>query len=81
MVEAAKHAPLYQPRTKLNDGALSFYAGRVVPPLDATAIRALLQQQPEIWLVGEEIPNLPEVSVQIMAQADELKLCRLQRIP
>jgi 4-amino-4-deoxy-L-arabinose transferase-like glycosyltransferase len=81
MVEAAGHTQLYQPRTKLNDGALSFYAGRVVPPVDTTEIAALLQQQPEIWLVGEEIPDLPGASVQIVAQADELKLCRLQRKP
>jgi hypothetical protein len=81
MVEAARHSPLYQPRTQLNDGALSFYAGRVVPPVDATEIAALLRQQPEIWLAGEEIPAVPGVAVQIVAQADELKLCRLQRKP
>lgn len=81
MAEAARHAPLYQPRTQLNDGALSFYAGRVVPPIDVAAIPALLQQQPEIWLAGEEIPALPDVTVQVVAQADELKLCRLQRKP
>jgi 4-amino-4-deoxy-L-arabinose transferase-like glycosyltransferase len=81
MVEAAKYAPLYQPRTQLNDGALSFYAGRVVPPVDAAEIPALLLQQPEIWLVGEEIPNLADARVQIVAQVDDLKLCRLQRKP
>jgi 4-amino-4-deoxy-L-arabinose transferase-like glycosyltransferase len=81
MIEAAQHTPLYQPRTKLNDGALSFYAGRVVPPIDAAEIPALLQQKPEIWLVGEEIPTLPDVTIQIASQAGELKLCRLQRKP
>jgi 4-amino-4-deoxy-L-arabinose transferase-like glycosyltransferase len=81
MVEAAKHAPLYQPRTQLNEGALSFYAGRVVPPVDAAEIPALLKHQPEIWLVGEEIPNLADAMVQIVAQVDDLKLCRLQRKP
>jgi hypothetical protein len=81
MAEATKHSPLYQPKTQLNDGALSFYAGRVVPPVDAAAVLALLQQQTEIWMVGEEIPALPDVTVLIMAQTGELKLCRLQRKP
>ena len=79
MAEAAQHALLYQPRTGLSDGALSFYAGRVVPPIDANEISALLQIQPELWLVGEQIPDLPDVRVQVVAQVNELKLCRLQR--
>lgn len=81
MAEAAKHTPLYQPRTKLNDGALSFYAGRIVPPIATAEIPALLQKSPEIWLVGEEIPTLPDVAIQVVSQVDELKLCRLQRKP
>lgn len=81
MIEAAKHSPLYQPRTGLNDGTLSFYAERVVPPIDATEIMALLQQQPEIWMVGENIPTLPGVTVKTVAQTDEMKLYRLQRKP
>lgn len=79
MPEAAKHAFLYQTRTALNDGALSFYAGRVVPPANAKEISILLQKQSEIWLVGEDIPELAGVSVQIEMQVDGLKLARLQR--
>lgn len=79
MAEAAKHAQLYQIRTALNDGALSFYAGRVVPPADATEIARLLQSQPEIWLVGEEIPALAGVTLQVEMEINGLKLCRLQR--
>ncbi len=81
MVEAAKHAPLYQIRTPLNDGALSFYAGRVVPPLSALEISRRLQEHPEIWLVGEEMPALSNVALQVVAQVDQLKLYRLQRKP
>lgn len=79
MVEAAKHGQLYQIRTSLNDGALSFYAGRVVPPVDATEIARLLQSQTEIWLVGEEIPALPDVALEVTMEVNGLKLCRLQR--
>lgn len=80
MIEAAKHSPLYQPRTQLNDGTLSLYARRVVPPIDAAEILALLKQQPEIWIAGENIEPMPNVTVTTVAQADELKLYRLQRI-
>lgn len=83
MAEAAKHAPLFQTRTSLNDGALSFYAGRVVPPVNSEEISKLLTKQNEIWVVGEEIPALTEteVALQITAQVDDLKLYRLQRKP
>lgn len=79
MAVAAQHAPLYQNRTGLNDGALSFYAGRVVPPVDAKGIALLLQSQAGIWLVGEAPPELPDVSSQVEMTVGELKLYRLQR--
>ncbi|MEO8409749.1 MAG: glycosyltransferase family 39 protein [Propionivibrio sp.] len=84
MQEAAirtTHSPLYQLRTPLNDGALSFYAGRVVPPADATELTQALENQPEVWVVGEERPVLPAASVEQVLSADELKLFRVQRKP
>jgi len=79
MAVAEKRAPLYQARTSLNDGTISFYAGRVVAPVSGKEISLLLKTQPEIWLVGNEIPELPDVSVQVDTQVDNLKLYRLQR--
>lgn len=81
MLEAAKHQPLYQIRTSLNDGALSFYAGRVVPPADATEIALLLQRKNEIWLVGEDIPAMPDVESQVTMEVHGLKLYRLRSKP
>lgn len=78
MAEAAKHSPLYQ---NGKDGALSFYAGRVVPPVDATDMTRLLQYRAEIWLVGEDVPALPGVASQITMEIDDLKLYRLRRSP
>jgi len=60
MATAAQHAPLYQFRTPLNNGALSFYAGRVVPPVDATEIGLLLQENSESWLIGAGAADLAD---------------------
>jgi 4-amino-4-deoxy-L-arabinose transferase-like glycosyltransferase len=79
LATAAQHAPLYQLRTVLNDGALSFYAGRVVPPADAAEIARLLQAQSEIWLIGAGLPELPGLDAQIEMKVDDLTLYRLQR--
>ncbi len=81
MAVAAQHAPLYQFRTGLNDGALSFYAGRVVPPVDAAEIAQLLQKQSELWLIGAGVPNLPGLDSQAEMRVEELTLYRLQRKP
>lgn len=72
--------PLYQLRiaTKPDDGALSFYAGRVVSPVTATQLPTLLQHNSQIWLVGEALPQLPSVEVKLEAETDDLKLYRLQ---
>ncbi len=78
---AVKHPRLYQMKGSLNNGALSFYARRVVAPVDATEISLLLKTQPEIWLIGKEVPELSDVSVQIDTQVDNLTLYRLQRKP
>jgi hypothetical protein len=79
MAEAAKYSPLYQPRTSLNDGTLSFYAKRVIPPIDDNEILHLLEQQTELWLVGEKLPELPHVFAHIELTVDNLKLYKLQK--
>ena len=78
---AVKHPRLYQMKGSPNNGALSYYARRVVAPVDATEISLLLKTQPEIWLIGKEVPELSDVSVQIDTQVDNLTLYRLQRKP
>lgn len=80
MEVAAKHTPLYQLRTSLNDGALSFYAGRVVPPVDAAEIVKLLKTNTEIWLIGSEVLDLPSISVTTSTRVENLALYRLQRL-
>src|SRR5690606_9016617 len=49
--------PLYQDRpndAKPGDGAISFYAGRVIPPVAAKDLPALIEKQGEIWLITEQ---------------------------
>lgn len=79
MAAAVKHTPLYQMRNSLNDGALSFYAGRVVAPVDKAEISLLLKTQPEIWLVSNDIPDLPGASLLVETQVDNLKLYQLKQ--
>lgn len=81
MQEAIRYTPLYQIKTPLNDGALSFYAGRVVPPAAPADIDRLLKEHRAIWLVGEELPELPGVSTQSLIEVDGLSLYQLQRQP
>ena len=81
MREAAALSPLYQAGPRPGRGELSFYAGRVVPPVDAADLPALLEKHPEIGFVGETVPSLPEVSVEPLGQADDLRLVRLTRRP
>lgn len=76
--------PLYQDRSIKGgegDGALSFYAGRVIPLVATKDLPALLEKQGEIWLITEQPPALEGVEVDIMASVDELDLCRLRRKP
>lgn len=77
-------APLYQDRSikgEAGDGALSFYAGRVIPPVAVEELPALLEQQGEIWLITEQPPSLEGIGIELVASVDELKLCRLRRAP
>jgi len=68
-------------RTGLNDGALSFYAGRVLPPLDAQEIGRALEHNGEIWLIGETLPELAGVAARVVSRVDNLTLFHLQRQP
>jgi len=77
MFKAAAHAPLYQSRP--GDGAISFYAGRVVPPISDQDIPALLQLHKEIWLVAQKLPMLKDIGVELVAESGDLKLLRLKR--
>ena len=76
--------PLYQDRpndAKPGDGAISFYAGRVIPPVAAKDLPALLEQRGEIWLITEQPPALEGIDVELVTSVDELNLCRLRRKP
>ena len=72
--------PLYQLHidSRPDDGALSFYAARVVAPVTAEQLPVLLQQNPQIWLVTEELPQLSAAKVELQAEADNLKLYKIQ---
>lgn len=80
MVNAQLYQPLYQLKSdsRLDDGALSFYAGRVVAPVREEALPALLQRYPTIWLVSADEPQVLGATVEVEAEADELKLYKLQ---
>jgi 4-amino-4-deoxy-L-arabinose transferase-like glycosyltransferase len=57
LMKKAKHyTPLYQ--ASPGDGAVSYYAGRVVPPIKEQDINQLLQQKQEFWLIAEQKPEL-----------------------
>jgi 4-amino-4-deoxy-L-arabinose transferase-like glycosyltransferase len=78
MTAAADHAPLYQ--FTPGDGAVSFYAGRVVPPIDDGGIDDLVRTHPDLWLITERMPAPGnDTFVQVVSEADKLKLLRLTR--
>ncbi|MCX7627575.1 MAG: glycosyltransferase family 39 protein [Methylophilaceae bacterium] len=80
MSEAVNYHPLYQLATNtIGDGALSFYAQRIVPPVSPSQLPQLLQQYPIVWVVGEDIPNMPHATVEIVRSIDQLKLFRIER--
>ena len=81
MAEAAKYPEIYQLRTGLNNGALSFHGGRVVRPIDATEIVRLLDDRSEFWLIAEDLPSIPGVVAQVMTEVEDLKLYGLRRQP
>jgi len=77
MSKTVAHAPLYQSRP--GDGAISFYAGRVVPPISDQDIAALLQTNREIWFVSQQQPMAKDIKVELVAESGELKLFKLKR--
>ncbi len=79
MSDTAGYSPLFQAGPKPGAGELSFYAGRVVRPVDAEELPELLDRYPNIWLVGEKLPELPNTSVVLVKQIDELRLVKLSR--
>lgn len=81
MREAAALSPLYQSGPRPGRGELSFYAGRVVPPVDKNELPTLLERHPEIWLVGETVTELVNVSVEPVKRIDDLILMRATRRP
>jgi len=64
-----------------SDGAISYYAGRVIPPLKADAILKLLSQQPEVLLIAKEMPNIAGVSAQAVSAEGQLTLWKLTLLP
>ena len=81
MREAVQYAPLFQSGPKPGRGELSFYAERVVRPVDAQEISELLGQHAELWLVGEDPPELTGAAVESIRKIDELELFRITRRP
>lgn len=80
MAEAAQYEQLYQLRTPLNDGALSFHAGKVVPPVDTDELKTLIEKHPEVWVVGEKPLSMTDADVQVISKVDDLKLYRVRRV-
>lgn len=81
MIRASQHNPLYQLRTSLNDGALSFYGGRVIMPLAIEDIQKTLSDHSPIWLISEKSLDLPTVQSVIETEFDNLRLYRIERSP
>ena len=84
MTEAKKHTPLYQfdsDDADPGDGAISFYAGRVIQPLKGEDIVRLMTTQPEIWLVAKEQPDIPNALLQAQLTKGKVTLWKLAPAP
>ena len=77
MPEAAGKSPLLQSEARPGRGEFSFYARKVVPPVDAEELPKLLEAHSEIWLVGENVPVPEYASATVVKQVGELQLVRL----
>lgn len=76
---AAARSPLYQLDPPGN-GAVSFYAGKAVPPIVAEDIPLRLLDHDEIWLVLEgEVPAVDGIVFESVMQSDEMGLYRVRR--
>ncbi len=80
MVKAQNLDPLYQLKSSLNDGTLSFYARRVVAPVTLKEAEQMLADRSPIWLASETLlPETSSLSSSIEFEVDNLKLYRLVR--
>lgn len=78
-IAAATRSPLYQLDPPGN-GAVSFYAGKAVPPIVAEDIPLRLLDHNEIWLVLEgEAPAVDGVVFESVMKSDEMALYRVRR--
>ena len=82
MQDHAAREPLFQFGEGGGDGALSFYAGKVVPVLSSSRLAERLAQHAPLWIVteGNAVPVVPAgVEVVREAEVDDLVLLRLAR--
>lgn len=70
---------IYQ--AKPGDGAVSYYAGRVVQPLDEAAILALLAKQQEVLVVAKDAPEVQGVAAEASQTVGQLSLWKLKSQP
>jgi 4-amino-4-deoxy-L-arabinose transferase-like glycosyltransferase len=70
---------IYQ--AKPGDGAVSYYAGRVVQPLDEAAVLALLAKQQEVLVVAKEAPKVQGVAAEASRTVGQLSLWKLKSRP
>ncbi|WP_171001741.1 ArnT family glycosyltransferase [Methylobacillus flagellatus] len=71
--------PLFQ--TKPGDGALSYYAIKVIPPLDETGIETELQRHDAIWLISEQPVQSGAYRAELQYSVGKLQLWKLRKIP
>jgi 4-amino-4-deoxy-L-arabinose transferase-like glycosyltransferase len=70
---------IYQ--AKPGDGAVSYYAGRIVQPLDEAAILVLLAKQQEVLVVAKEAPEVQGVAAEASQTVGQLSLWKLKSRP
>lgn len=80
MTETAQYPALFQGEPKPGRGEISFYAKRVVRPVSAQEVDQLLEENPDIWFVSEQLPLLTRGSAELVRQEGELRLFRVKRV-
>lgn len=76
---ATKKTSLYQ--IKPGNGAVSFYAQRVIQPLDEKQLQQALTTQSELWLVGKDQPKLSNIQFYAEKQVGHWTLWKLTPTP
>jgi len=61
------------------NGAVSFYADRVIKPLNEEKIQLLIDTQPELWLVSKHKPELTNIQLSLEAQVGDWTLWKLTK--